>query len=401
MKKNILSSKNLGWILAVLAVFGMAQSCRKSNSLGYTPGTGAPTITSVSKISRSVTDTMVTTVVTYDTTGTATVTIDSNKTHQSFIPVDSTTTTGDKQQYYAIHGNNLGTALSVTFNGYNAYFNRAYGDDHTIIVNIPLNVPTLGDSATNKLVVVTQHGKATFNFTTLTPPPTVAAVSTTDFLAGSTTTLTGVGFASVSAVGLTGTSDKCTIVSQSDAQLVIKFPTTTVATANLVFSYTSAGKTLTVNSKDLFINLDQAYQIFTDDFQNGWYANSWGPTAASTTVSKTGSASLALTYPKGNWWANGVGSNVPLQTAGYKYLAFWIKGGKESYTLFFTADTRGGFANSDQGEPVSVPANDWTYIKLPLSALNIQGSQHFGFWIMGPNDQDEIFYIDDLVLLKQ
>lgn len=401
MKKNILLSKNSGWMLAVLAVFGLAQSCRKSNSLGYTPGSGAPAITSVSKISRSVTDTLVTTVVTYDASGVATTTVDSNKTHTSFIPIDSATTTGNKQQYYAIHGNNLGTALTVSFNGYNAYFNRAYGDDHTIIVNIPLNVPTVGDSATNKLVVVTQHGTASFNFTTLTPPPTVASVSTTDFQAGTTTTLTGVGFTSVSAVGLTGTSDQCSIVSKTDAQLVIKFPTTSVATANLVFSYVSGGKTTTVNSKDLFVNLDQSYQIFTDDFQNGWYANSWGPTVISTTVAKTGSASIALTYPKGNWWADGVGTNTPLQTNGYKYLAFWIKGGKESYTLYFTADTRGGFGNSDQGEPINVPASDWTYIKLPLSGLNIQGSQHFGLWIKGPNDQDETFYIDDLVLLKQ
>jgi len=400
MKKSILQSKNLGWVLALLAVFGMAQSCRKSNSLGYTPGTGAPVITSVSKLSRSVTDTVVTTVTTYDTSGAVSVTIDSNKTHTSYIPIDSTTTTGDKQLYYAIRGNNLGSALTVSFNGYNAYFNRAYGDDHTIIINIPLNVPTLGDSATNKLVVVTKYGKASFNFTTLTPPPTIAAVSTTDFQAGTTTVLTGVGFASVTSVGLTGTSDKCSIVSQTDAQMVLQFPQTSVASANLVFSYSSAGKTVTATSKELFINLDLAYQIFTDTYGSGWFSNSWGPAAPSTAQAKTGTTSFALPYPKGNWWADGFGSSTPLQTAGYNYLAFWMKGGSESYTLYFTADTRGGFGNSDQSMPIVVPANVWTYYKIPLSTLNINGTEHFGFWIMGPNDQDETFYIDDVVLLK-
>jgi len=400
MKKEIFKSKSLYWILSALIVFGIA-SCKKQTIMGFVPGTGAPTITSVSALSSTVNDTSVTIVQTYDTLGNVTTTVDSNKTHQTFIPDDSTKTQGSKQNYYVIHGTNLGTATTVSFNGVSAYFNRAYGTDNSIIVSIPLATPTTGTSATNKIVVVTPHGTASFSFTTLTPPPTVTTVSTNDFYQGSEITVSGVGFATVTSVGISGTTSSATIVSQTDAQIVLQFPSVTVNTASLIFSYNSAGKTVMVTTTQVFNNLDNAYVIFTEGYENGWFSNSWGTGAPSTAQAKTGTTSWAATYPKGNYWADGFGNNAPLQTAGYTYLAFWLKGGLENYTLYLTADTRpGGFGNSDQTYPITVPANVWTYFKLPLSALSLQGTEHFGFWIPGPTDQDETFYFDDVVLLK-
>jgi len=399
MKRNkFQQSKNLTWLLSALMVIGFA-SCKKSNSEGYTPGTGAPVISSIRTLGKAVTDSVTKTYTTYDTTGAASTTTQTNP-PSGYTPQDSTTATGNLNNTYEILGNNLGSATKLTINGVTVYFNRALGSDNEIIFNIPSTMPTTQPQS-NKLVVTTLHGSVTYNFTVLPPAPTIGTYSTNDFTANSLISLTGQGFASVTSVKLKTTGDVATIVSQSDSTLVLKMPTSTATTTPLTFVYTSGTNTgATAVSTVKFNDLDNSYQIFTENFDNGWYSNSWGPGVASTAQAKTGTTSFAATYPKGNFWADGFGANAPLQTAGYTYLSFWVKGGLEDYTLYFTADTRGGFGNSDQSMPITVPKNVWTYFQLPLSTLNIQGSEHFGFWIAGPTDQDETFYFDDVVLSK-
>jgi hypothetical protein len=398
MKKIILKSKNLTWMLCALLVLGLA-SCRKDNSLGFTPGTGTPTITSVHTLSKTDTSKVLRTITAIDINGVTT--IDTIGFPVNPAGFDSVTVTGNLQQYYVIYGDNLGSTTNISFNGVTAYFNRALISDKSLIVQIPITVPTSGTAATNKLVVTTLYGSVTYKFTVLPPPPTILEYSTNDFTGGSTITLTGQGFGSVTAVALKTTGDAATIVSQSDTVLVLKMPTSTATESQLVFNYTSNAKTITATSTAIFNDLDNAYQVFTDNYDNGWYSSSWGPTAISTTVAKTGTSSFAATYDKGNWSADGFGNGgTGLPTASYNYLSFWIKGGIETYTLYLTADTRGGFGNSDTSTPITVPAGVWTYFKMPLSTLNLQGSKQFGFFIQGPNDQNETFYFDDVVLLK-
>lgn len=398
-------------------------ACKKYNSIGYTPGTGAPVITSVSTLSRMVVDTLVTVVTTYDTSGNVSTTVDSNKTHQSYIPLDSTTATGNKQQYYVIHGQNLGSATTVLFNGVSAYFNRAYGTDKTLIVSIPLSIPTLGDSAINKLSVITTHGKASFNFTTLTPPPTIAVISDYDFWEGSQITLSGVGFASITAVGISGTNATATIVSQTDGQITLKFPAVSVTSANLVFSYSSAGKTVMLTTKQVFNDLDNAYTIFFKNvFQNGWQDASWqGPSGVSTDASHSGSASEKLTYPAGNWAVEGFAAwnapNFPYD-ASYKYFSFWIKGGTVDHKLYLVTDEMGkGYGNGNTSptvaEIVDVPASVWTFCKIPLAApsstngnllnpwQNGSPLKQIGFFLQGQDgDVNETMYLDEIAFLK-
>jgi hypothetical protein len=401
MRKIILKSKNLTLILSVLMIISFA-SCRKDNSLGFTPGKGAPTITSVHTLSKTDTSKVPRVITTINSSGV--VTLDSVGYPVNPAGFDSVTTSGNLQQYYVIYGTNLGTTTTISFNGVSAYFNRALISDHSLIVAIPITVPTSGSAATNKLMVTTLYGSVTYNFTVLPPPPTILAYSTNDFTAGSTITLTGQGFATVSSVKLKTTGDAATIVSQNDTVLVIKMPQSAATESPLLLTYTSGTNTgANVTSTTLFNDLDNAYIVFTDNYGAGWYSNSWGPAAPSTAQAKTGTTSFAATYPKGNYWADGFGTNNPggLPTAGYTYLSFWIKGGIETYTLYLTADTRsGGFGNSDSSTPITVPAGVWTYYKLPLAGLNLQGSQHFGFWIAGPADQTETFYFDDVCLLK-
>jgi len=400
MKRNkFQQSKNLTWVLSALIVLGFT-SCKKQNSEGYTAGTGTPVITRIRTLGKVLTDSVTKTYTTYDTTGTASTTTQTNPPN-GYTAQDSTTATGNLNNTYEIIGKNLGSATKLTINGVTVYFNRALGSDSELIFNIPSTIPTTQPQS-NTIVVTTLHGSVTYAFTVLPPAPTVLTYSTNDFTANSLISLTGQGFASVTSVKLKTTGDAATIVSQSDSTMVLKMPTSTATTTPLQFIYTSGANTgATAVSSAQFNDLDNAYQVFTDNYSNGWYSSSWGPTAISTTVAKTGTSSFAATYDKGDWSADGFGTGgTGLPTASYNYLSFWIKGGLENYTLYLTADTRGGFGNSDTSTPITVPANVWTYFKLPLSTLNLQGSKQFGFFIQGPNDQNETFYFDDVVLLK-
>ena len=414
MKDIFLKSKNLNWLLSLLVVISFA-SCRKDNSLGFTPGTGAPTITSVHTLSKTDTSKVPRVTTAIDNQGNVTVdTIDYPINPAGF---DSLTTSGTKGSYYVIHGTNLGSTDTVKFNGVSAYFNPALISDNSIIVSIPNNVPTTGTAANNKLVVITQHGSVTYNFTVLSPPPTITTPSDYDFWSGYQVTLAGVGFSTVTAVGLTGTTATCTIISQTDAQLVIQFPTTTINTASLVFSYASGGKTVNVTSTQVFNDLDNAYTIFyKNNFQNAWGDNSWsGPSGVSTGASHSGTASAEATYPSNGWkiegWANWYPS-FPYD-ASYKYLTFWVKGGSVDQTLTLVGDkVAGGYGQNTSPaavQQIDVPPNVWTFYKIPLGTGSGQlnywatGSpaQELGFFLKGQgSDPNETMYFDEVAFLK-
>ena len=397
--------KNLSWVLSVLMVFGLA-SCHKDNSTGYNPGTGAPVITSVNKISNSVVDSSRTTsVTTYDNSGTPATVTNPNYSPQ-ILGLDSATVTGTLGGYYVIKGSNLGTTTKIAINGVSVYFNRALSSDNSLVFSIPASVPYVQPQP-NTIAVTTLHGNTTYKFTTLPPPPTIITFSTNDFQASSSITLIGKGFASVSSVKLKTTGDAITIVSQNDSTLVMKMPASSAATqSSLLFTYTSGSNTgAQTTSADIFNDLDNAaYQVFADNYGSGIYANSWGPSGPSTAVAKTGTTSFSVSYPQGNWWVGGWGFNTPLAN-NYKYLTFWVKGGVQDETLdFISASGNGGYGNSDQTFTITVPANVWTYFKIDVSKtdmfLTAQTTTAFGFYIRGPNGVSETLYFDDVAFWK-
>jgi hypothetical protein len=398
--------KNLSWILSALMVFGFA-SCKKMNSLGFTPGTGAPVISSVRTLSKSVVDSSrIHSVTTYNSTGIATTVTYNDYTPQA-TAFDSTTVTGNLNNYYVLLGSNLGTTTKIVINGVSVYFNRAFSSDNSVIFQIPTTVPYVQPQP-NTIVVTTLYGTVTYKFTTLPPPPTIVTETTNDFQTGSSITLTGKGFASVSAVKLRATNDVVAIASQNDSTLVLTMPKSTATQSTLLFTYTSGSNpSAQTASTAVFNDLDNAaFQVFTDGFGNGVWGNSWGPNGTSTNPAnvKTGTTSFFVTYPQYNWWIGGWGFNTPL-TNTYSYLTLWIKGGVQDETLdFISAAGNGGFGNSDQTVTLTVPKNVWTYFKLDISKTDMfataQTTSAFGFYIRGPNGASETIYFDDVVLWK-
>jgi hypothetical protein len=426
MKSSILNRiKKTGWILPI-AVLLTVGACKKNNYLGYTPGSGAPTVSSVHTLGKTDTIARYDTVYTYDASGNVTKTL--RQIGNIIVPFDSVTTAGNLGNYYIIKGTNLGEASSVTFNGTAGFLNRAWNTDNSIIISVPGDAPATGTQATNSLIVTTVHGSVTYKFTIIPPPPTVSSLSDYNFWAGSRITLTGVGFASVTKVALSGVTDVVTIVSQTDKQMVLQFPTTTANRANLVYTYGTASNPQTLTSTQEFVDLDNSYNLFAfGQFKNGFGDWSWthpasGNPATGPTHSYGQTQSFELVFPKGGWQMEGFGSGSASNQAifsTYKYYTFWIYGGTQSETVTLSANQLPyGWAQPTGAGifTITVPPNVWTYFKIPIgsgggqlpllaaaaaqTSMTAAGNNLVSWFIPGPNGVDETMYVDEVAFIK-
>jgi len=422
MKIKMNLSKTYYWILSGLMIFGMA-SCKKDSSTGFTPGTGTPTISSVRTVSKfSVDSTRKTSITTYDNSGVATTTTSPNYSPET-VAFDSTTVTGKLGNTYAAMGTNLGSVSKIFLNGVSIYFNRALVSDKSVIFTIPTTIPTINQK--NTLQILTLHGTVTYNFTTLSPPPTITGVSDYDFTAGSQITLTGLSLSTVTGVTLKTTGDVATFSIKSDSVMVITMPAHSTATESpLVFAFSSAGKAQSIASTQVFNDLDNAYVIFDNNsFQNAWGDASWsGPSGYSTNASHSGTASARVSYPAGAWQIEGWANWYPSMdySASYKYLTFWVKGGTVDHTLVLVGDQmKGGYgqvqnANAYAAQLIPVPAKVWTFYKIQLAPTQSSTNPNFlnfwangtpakqlGFFLQGQSgDVNETMYFDEVAFLK-
>lgn len=397
MNTLIHQHSRLYWILSILIAIGFS-SCEKDEA---EIGKGAPSITRVRTLSKMEVRNSTTTITTYNSSGVPTTVTQQNSSPQ-YVPMDSTTTDGKLQNMYAIIGQNLGGVTAVYFNDLSIYFNKSLGSDTTIIVTIPKEAPA-GPDQINKLKVETLYGSVEYNFNIILPPPTVIEVSNYNFSAGSQIVFTGIGLASVTSIQLTGTNEMATIVSKSDEELTLTMPASEVNSAKLSLTYPEG---VSVTSQE-FVNLDKAYKMFTDDYAQDWSGNFWGSGSISGEAFKSGTKSLKLNYGKGNWSANGVANWWPGLTYSpeFKYLSFYVKGGSRDYTFYITGDKKvGGYGNGDTSSPINIPANVWTYFKIPIATVDLWNKgatlNNIGFFIQGPDAQDESIFIDDLIIVK-
>lgn len=411
------------WTLACVVVLA---SCKKYNSLGFTPGKGAPTITSVHTLSKTDTAAANRQVLTLDSSGK----VDTTNLAYSGQPYafDSVTDAGNLGEYVVLYGSNLGSATTVTFNGNNAYFDRAWMTDNTLIVEIPSNTPTYGAAANDTLTVTTLYGKVSYHFVVLPPPPTIQAVTDYDFWNGSQITLTGLGFADVTSIGLTNSNAAVTIVSQNDSTLVLSFPSTTISRANLVFNYMYNGAPTKLTSTQEFVDLDNAYNLFAfGAFQNGF--GDWSWTHPSTPNPVTGpthsygqTQSFELVFPNGSWQMEGFGTGTAAGQqifSTYTYYTFWIYGGVQTETITISANqlpyvwqqpTVAGIFT------ITVPPGVWSYFKIPIGGgagqipfvpaataqanMNAASNNLVSWFIPGPNGVNETFYVDEVAFVK-
>lgn len=298
-----------------------------------------------------------------------------------------------------VTGSGLGAIRTIVFSNGNvpAAFNPVLNTDEAIL----FRVPTEALPGKQDIIVTNADGvKLTIPFTVL-GLPTITDVSNYNFTSGGQITLTGKNLDDVTKVVLNGTGTEVTVVSKTATQLVLKFPSTTLNYAKLDIT-NAAGKVMTTQE---FVNIDNAFQIYTDDYQNGFQDASWGdPGVKSTTVFKSGTAALGKKFAAGNWSQFGFGWNNTSNN-NYKYLSFWVRGGSKSYNLWISsASSEGGFASFNEYAKVAVPANVWTYYKIPVDQLQLWKTgttfNQLGWRIQGPDGADETIYLDDVIFIK-
>jgi len=410
--------KILPVFIAVLAI----ASCKKYDSLGYTPGSGAPTIASVHTWFKTDSTPRFDTIVTYAPGGQPTY---SNKQYGPRpVPFDSVTTAGQLGNYYLIQGSNLGDATKVTFNGYVAYFNRAFSTDHSILVQVPSKTPYYGAQANDSLVVTTTHGVAAYKFTIIPPAPTVSGYSNFNFTSKNNfqMTLKGVGFATVTAVNVQGTvsgSSPVTIVSQNDSVMVVSFASSTVSRGVLAFTYSSNGNSLTALGSQELVNIDAAYPIFTAGaIAPGWGSWSWDNATITNTKAITSSTTWNAQFSGGGWKIDGFREGGGGATDGlayspdYSYLVFWVFGGTAKETLYIEWGNE-GFANGGANQINAVPVlpGVWNYVKIPINTLlwntsttnwaaNSSQLLNTVAFFMNSNSVTEQLYFDDVLIVK-
>lgn len=304
-------------------------------------------------------------------------------------------------------GTGLGDIRTIVFekNSVPAGFQPTLNTENAIIFRVPAEVV----GGMQNIVLTNSAGKSVSVPFKALAYPTVSAVTNYNFTEGAEITLTGNNLSDVTSVAVAdtvkGIYDAATIVSKEQKTLTVKMPATTLSRGSLRI-VNSSGRLVTTQE---FVNVDKAYKIFTDAYNNGFQDGSWGDAAAITTKeAKSGTASVGKNFQKGNWhligFANWSGSALTYSPE-YTYVTGWIKGASADYSLYLTTDASqagfGGFADKNK---IDIKAGTWTYFKLKLSDIDFWSAgktlTQIGFRIQGPDKQDETFYFDDLMLVK-
>jgi len=307
---------------------------------------------------------------------------------------------GASNSVVTLTGSGLKDLLTISFdNGnVNSSFNPVFNTDGAIIFRVPDDA----NPGEQHIVFTNANGyqySVPFKVLGL---PVIISVNNYNFKEGTTFSFTGKNLDDVLAVKFAGSDEVCTVVSKTATTLVITMPATDKYRTYLEIT-NQAG---TVTTLEEFVSLTNNFKFFDDTYQNGEQDASWGDAGfISTTEFKSGTASYGKNYQKGNWHQMGFGWNN-IANANYKFLSFWMKGGSVNIDMWvWTQQSPGNntpFGNA--GQKISVPANVWSYYKIPVSQLNLWANgpafNQIGWRLQGPDGQDEKMYLDDVMLVK-
>jgi len=352
-------------LLAVVLVTGLFSCSKKEAYLGFTPGTGDPTISGVHTIYKSVIDsTAVTTSTTYNSSGVPTTTTSHNYNPQ-LVPFDSLVVSGKGGNQYRISGTNLGSTIGVSFNGVAAYFNPALLSDNSIIVTLPTTAP-FGPGQSATLTVTTLHGSVNYKFTVVQPPPSITSFTPVAASAGDTIFISGTVFDNATSVKFGTISAQ--IVGNTSTLLKVLLP---VGVVQSFITVTTAGGTTTSSS-----SFGYKYLVFDDALTTGWGGNGGGYSGYNSTLNFTntspverGSKSIAVIF-LGSYGALQIGyggSAAPnVTTLGLKSIKFFVYGGAG----IKTGDKLQVVINGNyNGTTVAMTAGAWVSCTVPLSSL--------------------------------
>jgi hypothetical protein len=299
-----------------------------------------------------------------------------------------------------LKGSGLGDMKSIVFDkdSIHTYLMSTLNTETVILFRVP------GDAigGPQNIVFVNSEGKTLkvpFNVEAF---PQVNSVSNYDFVTGSQITLTGTNLNDVTDVTLTGTSDHASIVSATRTTLVIAMPSTAVSRATL--DVTNVSGKITTSAE--FVSITNNFIVYADAYGTGAFnggVQSWSygcNVSESTQEFKTGTKSLKVDYADGGlslWLGSDTWSDGHWFTDFFHptYITFWAKGAGKDVSIIIKGD---GPPNAPpDSKTVSVPADVWTYFKIPANF--IPGSYgRLNFIISGTTGRT--VYYDDILYVK-
>lgn len=309
---------------------------------------------------------------------------------------------GASNTLLTLTGSDLRNVVTVVFANGNikAEFNPNFNSNDAIL----FRVPTEAVPGTQDIILTNLNGtqvRVPFNVLGFA---NITDVSNYNFSEDTEITLTGKNLGDVNSVVFSGTTTEVEILAKTATTLTLKFPATDMYQTTLDIT-NEAGMARTTQS---FVAIDNAFAIFRDDYAAGYQDASWGSGGTiSTDEFKSGTASVYKDYAAGNWHQLGFGwTETPNDN--YEFLSFWIKGGTAAFDLYIsTSASPSGFASFDGFSKITVPANVWTYFKIPVSTLKLWGESgttpwnQIGWRIQGPDGADQRFYLDDVIFIKE
>lgn len=286
-------------------------------------------------------------------------------------------------------GNGLGQMRSIVFDKNNvpATFQPNLNTETALV----FRVPDTAFGGQQNIIFTNSEGR------TLSVPfkvialPTVATISPIDFEQGTAITITGNNLDDVSKVVIEGTATEATIVSKERKKLVVTMPSTTVDRVKLRITNSSGERLSDIE----LTNMGRALKLFTEGFGPGVQDWSWSNEhAASTNEAYMGTQSLRAVFGAGSYGAISLRYDNNLPFSSYTYLTFWAKGGSADMQLSIWPDMA-----SAPTRTVTIPANVWTYFKIPISYMNTAVSQRLNMQGMNPTTNQTI-YFDNILFVK-
>jgi hypothetical protein len=136
--------------------------------------------------------------------------------------------------------------------------------------------------------------------------------------------------------------------------------------------------------------------IYDDALGSGWQDWSWATTVNLNNASPVhgGSKSIAVTYTAA-WAGLYLHIEPAVDLSGYDALRFWIHGGSAGHQHLRVV------ANNDSNSyPITLTANIWTQVNIPLSALGGPVTLGDLYWQDTMGGAQPTFYLDDIQLIN-
>ncbi|MGC4102822.1 IPT/TIG domain-containing protein [Ferruginibacter sp.] len=284
-------------------------------------------------------------------------------------------------------GTGLGQMRSIVFDNKNvpAPFQSTLNTEENII----FRVPDTAYGGPQNIIFTNSEGKTLKVPFRVLAYPVVSNIFPTDFVAGSTVTITGSNLDDVSSVIFNGTTDAATIVSKTRGQMVITMPATTLTRGFLKVTNASGSVVATQE----MVNVAKASIVFDEALQNGFQDWGWGGTYTASTDDKiTGLKSFKGAYdPAGSWGGIQLGGGT-INLTTEKYFTFWAKGAEVDKNVNVNLN----WANT---KTITIPANKWTYFKYNL-ATDFPGTTSVNTVVFQINDAGKTIYFDNIMFVK-